>query len=45
MNINGELPEDTSILFFVLKKKKTRAIYFDSFGDGKDEHYIDELLK
>lgn len=28
------LPEDTSILFFVLKKKATHALYFDSFGDG-----------
>lgn len=40
VNINGELPEDTSILFFVLKKKKTRAIYFDSFGDGIDTYRL-----
>lgn len=30
----GELPEDTSKVFFILKKKETRAIYFDSFGEG-----------
>ena len=30
----GDLPEDTSNIFFVLKKKQTRAIYFDSFGNG-----------
>lgn len=32
--IAGELPEDTSIVFFVLKKKETRAVYFDSDGQG-----------
>lgn len=30
----GELPEDTSNIFFVLKKKSTRAVCFDSFGNG-----------
>lgn len=40
VNINGELPEDTSIIFFVLKKKKTRAIYFDSFGNGIDTYRL-----
>ena len=30
----GELPEDTSKVFFILKKKETKAIYFDSFGEG-----------
>jgi hypothetical protein len=30
----GELPEDISKVFFILKKNQTRAIYFDSFGDG-----------
>ena len=30
----GELPEDTSILFFVLKKRETYAVYFDSNGEG-----------
>lgn len=34
----GELPEDTSKVFFVLKKKCTRAIYFDSFGEGVDTY-------
>ena len=34
----GELPEDTSKVFFVLKKKSTRAIYFDSFGEGIDTY-------
>lgn len=36
----GELPEDTSNVFFVLKKKKTRAIYFDSFGNGADTYQM-----
>lgn len=36
----GVLPEDTSALFFVLKKKKTRAIYFDSFSGGADTYQI-----
>lgn len=36
----GELPEDTSKVFFVLKKKETRAIYFDSFGEGADTYAI-----
>ena len=40
VKITGELPEDTSILFFVLKKKTTRAIYFDSFGDGVDTYRL-----
>lgn len=30
----GDLPEDTSDVFFVLKKKETRALYFDSEGKG-----------
>lgn len=38
--VNGELPEDTSDLFFILKKKMTRAIYFDSFGKGKDTYRL-----
>lgn len=38
--ISGELPEDTSNLFFVLKKKVTRAIYFDSFGKGIDTYRL-----
>lgn len=40
VEITGELPEDTSILFFVLKKKETRAIYFDSFGNGVDTYRL-----
>lgn len=34
----GDLPEDTSKVFFVLKKKETRALYFDSFGEGTDTY-------
>jgi len=34
----GELPEDTSIIFFVLKKKTTRAVYFDCDGEGADSY-------
>lgn len=34
----GELPDDTSMVFFVLKKKATKAIYFDSFGEGSDTY-------
>ncbi len=36
----GELPEDTSILFFVLKKKESKALYFDSFGSGADTYKL-----
>lgn len=36
----GDLPEDTSNIFFVLKKKQTRAIYFDSYGDGIDTYQL-----
>lgn len=36
----GALPEDTSLVFFVLKKKATRAIYFDSFGEGVDTYSL-----
>ena len=34
----GELPEDTSNVFFILKKKQTRAVFFDSFSDGPDTY-------
>ena len=34
----GELPEDTSIVFFVLKKAATRAVYFDCNGNGADSY-------
>ena len=40
VNAPGELPEDTSSIFFVLKKKATRAIYFDSFGNGADTYRL-----
>lgn len=33
-----ELPEDTSNIFFVLKKKKTYAVYFDSIGEGTNTY-------
>ena len=36
----GDLPEDTSNIFFVLKKKQTRAIFFDSFGSGADTYQV-----
>ena len=34
----GDLPEDTSKVFFILKKKSTAAVYFDSIGDGADTY-------
>jgi len=40
VTITGELPEDTSDIFFVLKKKKTRAVYFDSYGKGTDTYQL-----
>ena len=33
-----DLPEDTSNIFFVLKKKKNYAVYFDSMGEGTDTY-------
>lgn len=36
----GELPEDTSIVFFILKKKATRAIYFNCDGEGADTYRL-----
>ncbi len=38
VNFNGNLPEDTSILFFVLKETKLRGLYFDSFGKGYETY-------
>lgn len=38
--ILGELPEDTSIVFFVLKKKATRAVYFDCDGRGIETYQL-----
>ena len=34
------LPEDTSIVFFVLKKKETHAAYFDCDGEGADTYQL-----
>ncbi|MBQ9010067.1 MAG: ATP-binding protein [Clostridia bacterium] len=34
----GDLPEDTSNVFFVLKKKQTRAAFYDSFSGGPDTY-------
>ena len=34
------LPEDTSIAFFVLKKKETRVAYFDCDGEGADTYQL-----
>lgn len=36
----GILPEDTSIVFFVLKKKEMRALYFNSDGEGVDTYRL-----
>ncbi len=36
----GDLPEDTSNLFFILKKKKTRAVFFDSYSGGADTYQL-----
>ena len=36
----GELPEDTSIIFFILKKKMTRAVYFNCNGEGVDTYRL-----
>ena len=36
----GELPEDPSIVFFILKKKATRAVYFNCNGEGADTYHL-----
>ncbi|MBQ7474480.1 MAG: ATP-binding protein [Clostridia bacterium] len=36
----GSLPEDTSKVFFILKKKQTRALFFDSFEYGADTYQV-----
>ena len=36
----GDLPEDTSIVFFILKKKATRAVYFNCNGEGADTYHL-----
>lgn len=38
MDEYGTLPEDISKVFFVLEKKSTRAIYFESFGNGAETY-------
>lgn len=43
VKINGELPEDTSVLFFILKKASQRAIYFDCYG--KDVSTYNTIFK
>lgn len=36
----GELPEDTSVVFFVLKKQATRAVYFNCNGEGVNTYRL-----
>jgi hypothetical protein len=36
----GDLPEDIANVFFVLKNKSTRAVYFNSDGEGADTYRI-----
>ena len=36
----GDLPEDTSNIFFILKKKQTRALFFDSHTGGADTYQL-----
>ena len=36
----GALPEDTSNVFFVLNKKTTRAVYFNSEGEGVNTYQM-----
>ncbi len=40
VQIRGELPEDTSDLFFILKKQEVRAVYFDCNGNGSDTYRL-----
>lgn len=39
VEIPGALPDDTSDVFFVLKRA-TRAVFFDSFGQGADTYRL-----
>ena len=41
VDVIGILPDDTSNVFFILKKKDTRAVFFDSYGSGE---YTYQLL-
>ena len=36
----GNVPEDTSNIFFILKKKQTRAVFFDSYSGGADTYQM-----
>lgn len=36
----GDLPEDTSNVFFILKRKQTRAVFFDSHVEGVDTYQL-----
>lgn len=36
----GDLPEDTSKVFFILKKRSTQAVYFDCNGAGIDTYHL-----
>lgn len=36
----GDLPEDTSKVFFVLKKRTARAVYFDCNGAGAETYHL-----
>lgn len=36
----GDLPEDTSNVFFILKRKQTRAVFFDSHVEGADTYQL-----
>lgn len=36
----GDLPEDTSNIFFILKKKQSRALFFDSYSGGADTYEL-----
>lgn len=38
MKMPGELPEDTSILFFTLKKRSAPAMYYNSEGQGANTY-------
>ena len=40
LNDLGVLPEDTSVVFFVLKKKAMRAVYFNCNGEGVDTYRL-----
>ncbi|MBQ7991673.1 MAG: ATP-binding protein [Solobacterium sp.] len=36
----GDLPEDISNIFFILKKRRTRAVFFDSYSGGADTYQL-----